>query len=1255
MNKKLIVFFAFFFASFSIWGQTAERVITSSEHKILINGFYVQKIELNNDELPQIKIEQQQFVLSKLNISDSLLNSANTVKVDVGVERKKSYAFVRIPAFRKNEQGVLEQLKQYTIRVTEKDNPSNLPNTASTQSKTTATASVLASGSWQKISIDKRGIYKVDYDFVKNTLGQTGSISSSSIRLFGNGGTMLYEANAVPRPYDLIENAIEMYDGGDGVFGTGDYFLFYANGPIEWLKDSVNQQFKHRTNLYADKSYYFISFNSGAGLRINNASSATGATTTVTTYNEYALHEKELVNLGLFGKIWWGETFGFNSGLSNIQTITIPLSDIGDTLKFRYQLANASINGYGKFTVALNNTLIGNHDNIPGITGVDGDNPGVSVQNAATVVIPSSGSLNFNISYEKYSSNAKGYLDYIEVNARRQLSIPTDGQITFRDWRSVSPASVAQFNIQNANANTLVWDVTNPLQPSRIVGTLSGSTYSFVQSANTLHEYMATNNNFMTVQYIGTVPNQNLHGLSQTDYVIVAHPDMMEAANKLADFHRNYSQLKVETVNVDQVYNEFASGAKDISAIRDFMKMFYDRAGKDASKMPKYLLLLGQASFDYKNIIPNTAKIVPTFETEESLNATYGHCTDDFYALLDSAEDVNTGTPLLDIGVGRIPATNADQAMAVIDKIIRYKQDEALGVWRLNNVYMGDKEDGGGNHLLDADEMYQTVEAASDLYKAQKVYLDNMNIISTPGGPRCPDANKVINDNVFKGAFLLNYSGHGSIYTLSTKRIVTQDDYNTWKNPYKMPIMITATCDFSRFDNPALQSAGEKIMLKSDGGAIALVTTTQVVFASSNNPFNKAYLQAQFTKRADGWNSFGDAFRISKNIVVADGDVINSRKFALLGDPALIPDFPRYDVVTDSAKSLSSTAVASPTDSIKSLGSYRIFGSVRNDAGAVMTNFNGKVNITFFDKEQKVSVRTDNSGSSSRIYALQNNIIYKGNATVVNGRFSFEFITPKDINYEFGKGKISYYADNGNIDAAGADTTFTVGGFSDDVIADEDAPLVRPFMNDSMFKDGGLTGTNSVLYAIITDKSGINVSGNFVGHDLTAILDDAVEAPYILNDYYETAPNTYQRGYVNFPISGLSNGIHTLRIKAWDVFNNSGEGTVRFEVLDGKVLTIRNLSTYPNPFKDVTHFVFEHNHPNEALKATVYIFNSAGALVRTIEQNFTPTGSNSSEIIWDGTGNNGEKLFPGVYPFRIRIATEKNIEDLGYQKVILLR
>lgn len=1251
MKTKLYWLLAFGFTSINALSQTTTKHNFEVDLAHINGGYFVQKIATDNAITPQIKIDSQAFASTLQKVSDSLLQSFQPMSVAIGIERKQHFAILRIPAYRKNAHGDIEQLKYLSISITEK--PSSNKQ-ASSNMRVTKTTSALASGSWQKLAIKTKGVYVIDYNFVRNTLKQTGTINSANIRLLGNGGKMIDEANYKPAPDDLLENALDMHDGGDGIFGEGDYFLFYATGSLDWVKDSTRKQFSHRTNLYADSSYYFISFDNGLGLRMNNAPAASSPNTTVTSYNEYAVHEEDMVNLGTFGKMWWGESFGATGGFDNNQSFNFPLNNLNDTVYYKYQLGNASIAATGKFTVTLNGTLIGNHDNIAGISGQDGDNPVVLVSNNGMLVQTNNAGLNFDISYTNYGINGKGYLDFIEVNTRRQLKINSGSQLSFRDWNSVGPTAVAQFNIANANANTKVWDVSNPIQPLYINGTLVGSNYVFVQASNTLHEYICMDNTFLSPAYVGVVPNQNLHGIDQVDYVIVAHPDMMDAANKLAEFHRNYSKLKVVTADVNQVYNEFASGAADISSIRDFVRMFYVRAGSNTNQMPKYLLLLGQASYDYKNIIHNNAKIVPTYETAESINTSAGFCSDDFFAILDSSENISEGLPLMDVGVGRIPATNADEAMAVVDKIIRYKSNAALGVWRLNNIYVADKEDGGGNHLEDADQMYQTVSASSDLYRAQKVYIDNMNIISTPGGPRCPDANKIINDNIYKGAFLFNYSGHGSIYTLSSKRIVTQDDYNSWNNLYKMPIMITATCDFSRFDNPALQSAGEKIMLKGNGGAIALVTTTQVVYATYNRIFNSSYLNAQFRKTLNGWRSFGEAFQISKNYVMSTGDVINSRKFALLGDPAIIPNFPKYNVTTDSVQKIISD-IAYTTDTIQSLGSYRIKGSVRDDAGAVMNDFNGKVNVTFFDKAQIISVQTDNSGAYFRKYSQQNNIIFKGNISVTNGKFSFDFITPKDINYDYGKGKISYYAENGSVDAAGTDTSFTVGGFAVNAIVDEDAPIVRAFMNDSLFKDGGITGSNSVLYAIISDKSGINVSGNFIGHDLTAVLDDVVEAPYILNEYYETAPNTYQKGFVNFPISNLSNGKHTLRIKAWDVFNNSGEGGVSFEVLDGKIIRINDLYSYPNPFRDITHFVFEHNHPNETLKATIHIFNTSGSLVRTIEQTFTPSGSRTAELIWDGTGNAGEKLTPGLYPYRIRIATEKNIEDLGYQKVILMR
>ncbi len=1243
------------FTGIGAFSQIQNNFSIDTKDAVLDSAFYYKRLnQFSGKTIQIVGSNAAQYKALEPSIKHPIVPLDTQIKIVYGIEKKQLIPILKIPAFKKNSNGALQQLKQLNldINITEQAAQKANPNTS--KMKTALSSSVLANGTWQKISLVNRGVYKIDYDFVKNVLGQTGSLESNKIRLFGNGGTMLYESNAIPRYDDLVENAIEMHDGGDGIFGTGDYFLFYANGPMEWVKDSIRQQFHHRTNLYADSSYYFINFNEAVGKRIQNASQPSAPiNTTVSTFNDYRLHETDLVNLGNFGKVWWGEKLGYGAG--QVNTLNIAFNDVNslDTVFYAYNMANAAIGilSASQFTLQLNGTVFDSKTGIGGITGEDGDDPAQIVNGSGYLKLGNTKDHNFFIEYTNSgSSNAKAYLDFIETNYRCALNFQTGHQLSFRDWNSVGAATIANFEIATTSNQARVWDVSQPLEVQNISSSFNGSTLSFKQSCERLKEYIVFDNVYLQPYYAGIIANQDLHALSQANYLIIYHPEMKTAAEKLADYHRNTQGLSVHTVDVNLIYNEFGSGAKDISAIRDFIKMFYDRAGTDTLQMPKYVLLMGQASFDYKNKMPGNPKLVPTFETAESTNAVDGYCTDDFYAILDSTEDINQGMPLLDIAIGRLPVTNSTEANALVDKIIRYKSKESFGPWRLNNLFIGDNEDGAGDHLVDADSISKLVQAKEPFYKAQKVYLNSLPFVSTPGGYRCPEANKIINDNVKKGTFLINYNGHGSIYTLAHERVVTQEDYNSWVNPYKLPFMITATCDFSRFDNPSLQSAGEKIILKSDGGAIALITTTQVVFANSSFLLNSAYLNAQFSKTSNGWHSFGDAFTIGKNSAPST----NTRKFSLLGDPALMPNFPRYDIQTDSIFN-NQGALYVAADTIKSLGTYKIYASIRDDANQVMSNFNGKANVTLYDKAQNLNVVTNNSGSMGRDYKVQNNIIFQGNFSVENGVFSFEFICPKDINYDFGNAKIVYYADNGQTDAAGTDLSKTVGGFSDYTTIEEEGPVIRPFMNDSLFKDGGLTGNQSVLFAIITDSSGINVSGNYVGHDLVGVLDGDEKNPFIMNDYYETAPNTYKKGYLSYPVNNLSNGFHQIKITAWDVFNNSGEATVHFEVLNGELVKIRKIYSYPNPFSASTHFVFEHNHPNETLNAIIHIYNSMGSLIRIINQSFTASGSNSHELSWDGTDNSGAKLPSGIYPYRIRIATEKNIEDLGYQKVILLR
>lgn len=1251
MKKNLVsILLASFWCGSSVFAQSAQYPGSSQD---IYNGYVSKKISLKNYAEPVVRLSDVTFgQVAALPAKTEAGNTAD-VKIILGMEQKKPFAIVRFPAYTKNADGQLQKVTSFTLDVTENATP---PAPAA---KGTAVNSVLASGTWYKISVPARGVYKVDYSFLQSKMGIGGTISSANIRLFGNGGQMLSENNRVARPADLTENAIAVFDGGDGTFNGSDYFLFYADGPMGWSADG-NGKFIHAKNLYEDSSYYFVTVDQGAGLRMSTQSSVPAANTPVVDFNDYAVHEEDKYNPGKFGKQWLGENFGTLTTTGNTGSFNFPVGEVVGNISASIQLADRSPVDGATFSAALNGTAV---NTFPFSRVSLGEDEIPYRKQVVTVSAPSTGTtatVQFN--YFPSASDGTGYLDYIELNYRRVLKM-SGSVLPFRDLNSVGAGKVSGYQLENANGNTVVWDITDPLRPVKMNGSLSGTRYTFSQDAATLHEFVAMDGSaFGTPSFSGKVPNQNIHGHDAVDLIIVTNKKFLSAATRLGDYHHTHDNLRVLTVTTDQVYNEFSSGGQDVSAIRDMARMFYLRAGSDVTQMPKNLLLFGDASYDYKNRIAANSNYVPTFESAESILVSSSFVVDEFYAMLDDNENIEDVTiaNTLDMGVGRLPVNTEEEAEAITDKIIAYTSPESLGPWRLSNTYLGDNEDLAGDHLRDAEYMENVVNLkTSNTYNTNKIYLDNLPFVSTPGGERCPDGNNAINNTVFKGTFFINFTGHGSIYTLTHERVLTANDFSLWKNLNKLPFMVTATCDFSRYDRPEATSAGEKIITKADGGAIAMLTTTAAVYAGLNKSINEQFLKAQFDQHNNGeWYTFGEAFRRGKNetyMHVPDPfTLLNNRAFILLGDPALQPAFPQYFIHTDSVVDMTAGV---KTDSLKALGSYAINGAVTDGNGNVLNDFNGRAYVTIYDKPRTIDIMSKSPEITPHrlVFQMQDNIIYKGIASVTNGHFSLAFIAPKDLNYDFGLGRISYYAENGKTDAAGMDSTITIGGFSDNPVSDDAGPVVKAYMNDTLFRNGGITGANTSLYLRLFDETGINVSGNSVGHDLIAVLDNNLSAPYILNDYYQTDPNTYKSGYVNFPVSGLADGRHTFTVRAWDVNNNSGQGSVDFIVTNGNVVAIQNLMNYPNPFRDVTHFIFDHNHPNETYKVQIGIYSMDGRLVRTLNQTFTPSGSRSNEITWDATDNNGAKLPSGVYPYKIILSTDKGVEGTAYQKLVLIR
>ncbi|TRZ73054.1 MAG: T9SS C-terminal target domain-containing protein, partial [Bacteroidetes bacterium] len=853
----------------------------------------------------------------------------------------------------------------------------------------------------------------------------------------------------------------------------------------------------------------------------------------------------------------------------------------------------------------------------------------------------SSPSIDIRLDYIRPTSDGTGYLRSLEMNVMRNLKLST-GQMAFRSVTGSSPGLVSEFRLTAGSQPVAVWDVSDPAAVKSIGTTQNNNLVVFRLHTDSIREFTAFDGtSFYSVQTFTKIDNQDLHGTGTPDLVIVTHPSFINQATTLAGFHQQHDNMNVLVTTTDKIYNEFSSGAQDITAIRDFIKMIYDRSGKTS---PRYLLMFGDASYDYKDRLQNNSNFVPAFESSESLNPVSSIVTDDYFGLMDDNEGQGSAG-MLDIGIGRFPVLTVDQADVAVKKVMHYSSssDSVKNDWRNVICFVADNGD-GSLHMTQADD----VHIYDSAYNVDKIYLDAYDRISTPGGLRYPEVNEAITRRVEKGALMINYVGHGGILGWAHERVLEIPQIKSWHNYDNMPVFLTATCEFAYIDDPAFSSAGEEVFLNPHGGGIALLTTTRPTYADGNAALTTGVYNNAFIKTNGKYPALGDVIMDSKNFAGSDA---NARKFLLLGDPALQMAYPQLHVFTTS---ITTKAQSSGSDTLKALSTVTISGEIRDDNGNKVTDFNGTVFPTVFDKISEI-ITTPNEGESPFHFLLRKNVIYKGKLAVTHGEFSFTFIVPKDIAYNFGTGKISYYARNESTDANGYDQNFIVGGYNNEAGQDNEGPAIRLFMNDTTFVSGGITNQNPNLLAYLTDSSGINTVGNGIGHDLTATVDDDTKSLRILNDYYVADLNTYKQGIITYPFYGLSDGYHTLTLKVWDVYNNSSDASIEFLVVSSAQLAVQHLFNYPNPFFDRTTFSFEYNQPNTELNVQIDIYSLTGQKVKTLRQPLYSNGFRANTIEWDGAGDNGARIGSGTYVYNVRVSMPDGSSIHKSSKLVVIR
>lgn len=1090
-----------------------------------------------------------------------------------------------------------------------------------------AERSVLADGHWVKIRVSESGVCRMSFSELRSA-----GLEPSQVRVFGYGGAQKEQDFSKPNIDDLPQ--VPVYVGED-------YILFYVQGPISWTYNG--SRFAHTRNTYSDFGYYLLSDDAGDMLLFPEAEAVSGSPTDVTYYSYYQVQDEDSVNLidrtGVSGggRTFYGEQFA--AGQTRTFTFSTPYANGDNSSVYINMAANAATTSTVK--AKLNNTSsksiyissIPDHYTF-GVAGTISMNGASEEQNQRVTM-----------QFVNSNASALAWLNYIEITTPSEL-VMTGSYMGIRSLVNRNTTNPVRFLLRNTTASTQIWDVTDLAAIQRMPTTMVDDQLAWVGTqADGVHEYIAVNTDgtkFVQAEVVGEVKNQNLHALSNIDYIIICPEGYEDVSEDLAKAHEAKQAITYAIVTDQQVYNEFSSGTPDATAYRWLMKMLYDRAKNGIGQQPRWLLLMGHGTFDNRKLLRNSGtSLLLTYQSKNSVNEIKAYATDDYFAYLDDNEGAIDTQGRMDIGVGRLPVESLDEARTTVDKLIQYIRNEQTGKWKNQLVYLADDGE-NGTHTETAEKSAELVRIKNPDFIVHKIFLDAYPQEVNASGESYPLAKNRVLNLLKNGVLFFNYSGHGGYNAITNESILNLKDIAGMTNK-NQAFWLFATCNFAQCD-AGKRSAAETAVLNPKGGAIGILAATRTVYASQNTNLNRSVCDTLFG-HSDVFHydmTLGEAISIGKNLLGSDE---NKLAYVLLGDPCMRLNYPTdYYVET-----------LTEMDTLNALSVQHVEGRIIDEDLNTVSDFNGKVDITIYDKMQSIPTRdNDNAGGDPRVIAYNDypNTIFSGATDVKDGLFNYTFMVPKDIRYNFDNGRIVYYAVTADsletAEAVGHFEQFIIGGTGSTVAIDTIGPEMEIYLNSPAFQNGDKTYATPRFFANLYDKNGINTAGAGIGHDLMLIIDDDPKMIYSLNEYFTAANNSYQAGQVSYLMEELANGPHSLTFRAWDLLNNSITKSLNFIVEAGLDPSIYNVTTYPNPVQQsgVVHLIVNYDQPDELIETEIYLYNTAGQMVYSHKQDNPDAVSINLPSL---------ALNTGVYIYSVKIKSASSKYSTTSGKIIVTK
>ncbi len=1120
--------------------------------------------------------------------------------------------------------------------------------------------SVLQSIPTYKFRTSDAGIYKLDNQFLTDLGLSTSGINPAKIKIFTTNPGPLPEKNAVSRIDDLREVAIQVVGGDDGKWDAGDYILFYSPGPQRWNKES-DSTFTRVTNIYEDYKYFFIQVDGAAGKRIALRDAGQSFDMETGTYDYIGHYEVDKINLlREYAKIGGGQLWVDELITGNNRT-----KDLSGLLKVDNLVQGET--GYVKMAFAVRSKS-------RSVINMIADNQSTDIQFETTRIEDSEsrvayynskkssftqagGALNISFEFPQVATESLGWMDYAEVNVKRYLT-KSQSAMSFRLSNPGISGNI-RYSLKGLTPTDAVWDVTDMYNAAQYMISVAGGNASMVASYPVQREFICFGaNDIKTPEKVGIVPPQDIHGMATPDMIIVYHSKFAEEARDYAHHRSSASGIDVAIVDVDQVRNEFSGGGQDPTGIRDMARMFYDR---NPEKF-KYILLLGDGSYDYRGLNFNAvskkenSNYVPVYEFPRAVFEPIRSIpSDDYFGMLDE-EDGEIEKGSIDVYVGRFPVHDKSQAQSIINKIKVYDNDKnSFGDWRNYLMLISDDWDNinSDDFIVQSERLFNKIHSNNPEINFSKIYLDIFKQESNLGGQSYPTAVSQMNDQFNNGVLVANYIGHGGVDGLAQERIIDRLTLNGMKNSNRLPLLVTGTCSFATYDDPDVTSVGKLCITKPDAGMIGLMTTTRSVYITPNEFFINKLFQVIYQKVNGRYLTNGEILATAKN----QSSGADRLAFVLLGDPAMTLAFPRQNIALETINGSPLDSMRS--DTIKAMELVSLGGSVQAADGHVIEDFNGTLTLTVFDKAYTLYSRGNDGNGANYPVSFQNNILFKGKATVTAGRWNIRFYLPKDINYAIDYGKLSFYAENGVYDAGGYSNQIKIGGESNHPITDNQPPVIDLYMNNLNFKSGGTVNATPLLIARLSDDYGINVSSSSIGHEIVSSLNNDATKEKIMNDFYVADKDDYKKGEVRYQFDQLEPGNYTLRLRAWDIANNKAETEIEFLVTNSEQNSITHLLNYPNPFTTSTSFLFEFDSQSNTIEAEISIYSISGKLVKTIREPLSPTGKRFRTGLWDGKDQYGDQLAKGIYIYKVKVYNSfditKKVISSDFQKLVILK